>query len=662
MRLAEIELRNWKGYRRARLELPAASGRNVVVIEGNNGAGKTSLLEAMTLCLYGRAGLPLIARASGNGRPEQPYDAFLERALSIEARGAMARCAVTLRFEAPGRSLGVERVWYFGATGRHRRDQEEVRLFDGPDGELIVLPENEADRDDMVRAWISSELIPENLAGFFILDGEHLERMAGKSAEALIRDAVHTALGASALHGLADDLRSYARERRRQAAAGSESDQAGLDSLTLLEAEERAASSALGDIMAELAPLRGERDTVVRKIGSLHGESYRNFKALFEERELGVRKRDRQREELRRLLAGDLALALAGRTLRYRALERIDAETQMASRVLDEATRQSRLDEFLKALARKDPTVASEHGRAIASAWDEVWTAAYHEVAVETRFEHLGEVERRAVADLFARVSSVEADDVAALARSVTDQDLHIASIEREVARQRGLDGDAQTLANELSAVQARMAALEARHATEVAKLEDLQRRVVSARASIDTAAAEAASLAPVLGRAARADVFADLAEQVTAAVMPKALATLSQRITAAYVAMAHKSVVRSVHVHSDGRLEMLDAHGRDLRHIDPSAGESQVLALAVMSALSTFAPEYPIIVDTPLARLDPMHRANVLNHFAGGGRQLILLTHPAELGPAETAIIVDRLAGTLELGSRPGPPAAVSA
>lgn len=662
MRLAEIELRNWKGYRRARLELPDARDRNVVVIEGNNGAGKTSLLEAVTLCLYGRAALSLIARAAGAGRPDQPYDAFLERALSMEARGAAARSSVTLRFHTPGRELAVERVWHFGATGRHRRDDEEVRLYDGPDGELVPLPSDDEERAAMVRDWVSSELIPENLAGFFILDGEHLERMAGKSAEAMIRDAVDTALGAAALRGLAADLRSYARERRRQATGGGDGRQAGLDALAAIEAEERASSLAVGEVMSELTPLRAARDAVVRRIGSLHGESYRNFKALFEDRELSVRERDRQREELRRLLAGDLALALAGAPLRQRALARIEAETEAASRIRDDEVHRLRLGEFMAALATSAPAIVSDHAGAIEWAWDQVWSASPATGMVDARFGHLGETDRRAVAELLGRLSSVEADGLAALARAVTEQDERIAGIEREVARQRGLDGEAQALADELSALQARMAALEARHAAEVAALEGLQVRAASARSELDTASAEAESAAPILGRAAKAEIYADLAEQVTTAAMPQALEALSERITAAYTAMAHKSVVRSVQVRLDGRVEMLDGDGRDLRQVDASAGESQVLALAVMSALSSFAPDFPIIVDTPLARLDPLHRANVLTHFAGGGRQLILLTHPAELGAAEEAIIADRIAGVVSLLTRVAPAVAVGA
>ena len=64
MHLRHLVLQDWKAYVNGRFEFPAPTPRrNVVLIGAKNGYGKTSLFEAIVLGLFGRDGLPLIARA-----------------------------------------------------------------------------------------------------------------------------------------------------------------------------------------------------------------------------------------------------------------------------------------------------------------------------------------------------------------------------------------------------------------------------------------------------------------------------------------------------------------------------------------------------------------------------------------------------------------------
>ena len=94
-------------------------GKNIILIGAPNGYGKTSLFEAIVLGLFGRDGLPLIARSpfSGNDKDRlaTSYKNFLEKALH---RGAIASgrpsCSVRLRFvDDEDNVVELQRIWHF---------------------------------------------------------------------------------------------------------------------------------------------------------------------------------------------------------------------------------------------------------------------------------------------------------------------------------------------------------------------------------------------------------------------------------------------------------------------------------------------------------------------------------------------------------------------
>ncbi|RKX23628.1 MAG: hypothetical protein DRP47_12540, partial [Candidatus Zixiibacteriota bacterium] len=56
MKLAQLKLENFRQYHgRQRLDFARDNQKNVTVIHGINGAGKTSLFLAINWCLYGKS-------------------------------------------------------------------------------------------------------------------------------------------------------------------------------------------------------------------------------------------------------------------------------------------------------------------------------------------------------------------------------------------------------------------------------------------------------------------------------------------------------------------------------------------------------------------------------------------------------------------------------
>tara|TARA_R110001583_G_scaffold165594_1_gene318327 strand:- start:13691 stop:15673 length:1983 start_codon:yes stop_codon:yes gene_type:complete len=80
--------------------------------------------------------------------------------------------------------------------------------------------------------------------------------------------------------------------------------------------------------------------------------------------------------------------------------------------------------------------------------------------------------------------------------------------------------------------------------------------------------------------------------------------------------------------------LSIIDQTGKILK--ERSAGAEQVVALSLIDGLNKTARKTgPIVMDTPLGRLDPKHRSNVLKYLPKMADQVILLVHEGEIDPS---------------------------
>ena len=72
------------------------------------------------------------------------------------------------------------------------------------------------------------------------------------------------------------------------------------------------------------------------------------------------------------------------------------------------------------------------------------------------------------------------------------------------------------------------------------------------------------------------------------------------------------------------------------------SAGEKQLLVIAMLWALGICSKaEFPIIIDTPLARLDSKHRESLIrNYFPEASRQVIILSTDEEITREDYSIL----------------------
>jgi DNA sulfur modification protein DndD len=80
--------------------------------------------------------------------------------------------------------------------------------------------------------------------------------------------------------------------------------------------------------------------------------------------------------------------------------------------------------------------------------------------------------------------------------------------------------------------------------------------------------------------------------------------------------------------------VSLIDQAGNEVQKASLSAGEKQIYAIAMLWALArTSGRPLPMIIDTPLARLDSDHRANLIErYFPAASHQVVLLSTDTEV------------------------------
>ena len=98
---------------------------------------------------------------------------------------------------------------------------------------------------------------------------------------------------------------------------------------------------------------------------------------------------------------------------------------------------------------------------------------------------------------------------------------------------------------------------------------------------------------------------------------------------------IAKKGLIQEIRIdHETLEFSYYKQDGQQIGHQMLSSGEKQMLVIAMLWALGICSrAEFPLIIDTPLARLDSVHRASLIeNYFPKASEQVIILSTDQEI------------------------------
>ncbi|MFM9596262.1 DNA sulfur modification protein DndD [Streptomyces scabiei] len=620
MHLHKIELHDFGAYRgKQSLDLSVEPGRPVVLIGGLNGCGKTTLLDAIQLVLYG-------PRARCSGRGNRSYDSYLRESINRKANpadGAEIALEFSIVVDDRERHYRVIRSWHVSG--------KQLKEF------LNVLVDGQFDRI-LSDGWPDhvEDILPLEVASLFFFDGEKIESLADpERAAAVIQSAVHSLLGVSTVDQLRTDLLALARRQRL-----SNEDQAVIDHIRAQEAEHEAARQEVADRKQLLGSIQSRCDRLQSQLDKKEKEFERAGGKLFErQKELESNQRAiaerlaAQRTALRSLAGGPLPLLMLPQqlaTLREQAVREKDADD--AARVvgvLEErdawlleqlpssvtAAVRSALKKKL-ATDRQKREGAAELKRSLGLPLDALEQFSALDEALSRDASRARELLKES-AETADRL-----DDADRLLAGVPDQKLIKDLVEE---RSEAMEALAEAKA-ELKRCAVQLEEAKSRHTRIGVELDRAQKKRVKTLIEVE-------ELNRVVEYAEKAR---GTLEKFGEALLRRHISRLEVAVLQSFKALMRKSgLIHDLRIDTaNSSLILADADGEP---IDPgrlSAGERQLLAISLLWGLAKVAGNrLPSVIDTPLGRLDSRHRQHLVDrYFPKAGRQVLLLSTDEEI------------------------------
>lgn len=590
--------------------------RPIVLFGGLNGAGKTSILTALKLALYGKGSLGVVSVAD--------YHSYLKGSIHRRHSEALkpTYSFVELGFQYAQHGIRshyrVKRDWAVDANGKVKEGLQIYR-----DEQLLSELSY-----DQAQAFLN-ELIPIGVSELFFFDGEKIKALAEETTGEALRSSIEKLLGLDVVSRLDSDLSVLIRTR---AAKGLLDERRRR--ISDLEGEFRSLKLSIEGGIEQLQSQRADLQEHLKNIDSVQREIDARGGAWSSSRQeeaarlavLAERKAAAD-AQLRELAGSLLPLAVAQNAL-GRAISVLSEERERRSLAGLSALITKKRTEFRRAVS--DLADAAE---AIA-AYDKVFSSVSGPKKIALLHDlsdgQIASVEHRVMSALPAEVkrAAALADDIESLGEEIDAAGLNLA---------RAPDEDVlKPLYQRLNEETERSGAARAKVDAQLEELRQGSIRLSDVARQLDANYAEVASSNEkdrVYGYAAKTR---ELLREFTLRTTQRKLAELEVRFVDSFKRLARKKDIElSIRIDpSSFEVTLHDRTGNAINKNELSAGEKQIYAISILEALArTSGRSLPVIIDTPLGRLDSHHRKNLVdNYFPVASHQVMILSTDTEV------------------------------
>ncbi len=624
MKFRKVTIENYKSFQfPTSIEFPDSSaGKSIFLVGGMNGAGKTSVLEAINICLYG-VKQDFIFR-NINRKEITKGNAYVSFELIIETDDL--------------EEIQVKRSWSAGTVDSPRPKDLQEKLVVIKDGKRVSVQNK-----DIWQDYINA-LIPKGITQFFFFDGEKIQEIAADDhSEVRLKSSLEAALGIQYISRLSSDVLYLKQEERKNFVEISDEDIDFKESeLKREQAKQLKKEQEKNEIQTELNRFKVDYDEAKKRFTAAFNaepESADEIKKRERKKIQLASKKGQLENQIRTIIDKHLPWALAGKLFEplKQQIERernLVASKAISSQALDLAKN------IVLAVDNPKPIFFTPLSMEQKKELEKRVLAVLNEEPDQPEDSFLN-LSDRDVAKVLNKIEEIEKSDILSLKDLIAE----LNELEEELnLLDTSALGPSSSAEKELfEELQQQMESCQNQIGRLTVKLQNLTEEVISIENRIRDIELELGKLyerhnmsKEKVDFIKECDTIANLLMAFIEKLRKKKIQLLQEKTLEMYRLLSSRSgQIKDLNINNKTyEITILDRNGHEIKKSGLSAGEKEIFAVSLLWGLAqTSQLTLPIIIDTPLSRLDSIHRDNIVNnYFPNAADQVIILSTDTEI------------------------------
>lgn len=648
MKLSEIHFYNFKGFkglhRLTNLDQSLSEQRNTILIGGYNGAGKTSVLEAMFLCFYGSGANKLYP---ARGAKNENYNSFISALLNYEER-SHRNVSTEMYVEvflkevelAAGftRDISLKRSWDFDLIGFDPKPYESFSILEN---NKPIEGIEESEYQERIDA-----ILPYNVSQFFFFDGEKIQDFASDTDNEFA-NSLKDVLGINLYSILGNDLKTVRSRILTEYNKNKDSSikirekelerQNNLNQIENNKIEISTSDDTINLLEEDAERYRAETKRATRISATSREEYQSNKQKLLEDKEFLEKEYvEQSRDILPFLLNFPLCLDIEEQLLHEEKLRSIQAAQKEV---------EPKIEQIVNGIFEDEPDDVKLKSN----------QRKYYEYKIDQVIRHFllqGKDVDIDESELIHNLSEPDARKLLTSIKSIKDVNITVLNSKADKLKQieitldkikqteaKGGDNtdEIQKLLDSIKTTEQEIGRKKQRIDNLIHDNKELERKNEFLSRDITNYESVAILNDKQRKQIEYCDKMQVVIKEFQKEYQAKRTHELETAVKEMWNRLSHKTMfVKDIKVLPDSNFEvkLYDTFDNEIDKTKMSAGEREIYAISLLWALvQVSGKKLPIIIDTPFGRLDSLHRRNLVQYyFPKASHQVILLSQDEEI------------------------------